>query len=91
MENATKRAPLERSTAAFDPAIKDLLATKATKPGFCALANQLEQLYLPSEDFGTPISIEAGGGGRPIGGVARRRSGTWPRATCCTGVCYIFA
>jgi hypothetical protein len=35
LENATKRAPLERSAAAFDPAIKDLLATNATKQEYC--------------------------------------------------------
>ena len=35
-KNATKRAPLERSAAAFDPAIKDLLGTNATKPEYCS-------------------------------------------------------
>jgi hypothetical protein len=36
MENATKRAPLERSAAACDPAIKDLLGTNAIKPEYCS-------------------------------------------------------
>lgn len=38
MENATKQDPLERSVAAFGPAIMNLLAANATKPEYCSRA-----------------------------------------------------
>jgi hypothetical protein len=67
MENATKQAPLERSAVALDPALKDLLATNATKPEYCSRARTELTGALQADDFGTPISIGAAGVGRPKG------------------------
>jgi hypothetical protein len=68
MENATKRAPLERSAAAFDAVIKDLLATNATEPGYCSQAPRTELTgALQPDNSGTPVSIGGRRGGRPKG------------------------
>jgi hypothetical protein len=69
IENATKQAPLDRSAADSDPAMKDLLLTNATKQEYCS-RSQLTELTgaFQAVDFGTPISIGGRRGGRPKGG-----------------------
>ena len=85
-KNATKRAPLERSAAAFDPAIKDLLGTNATKPEYCSRAPRTELTEeLQTDDFGTPISIGGRWGGRPKGVSPASR---WYPARLMYDLCY---
>jgi len=69
MENATKQAPLKRSVAVVDPAIKDLLAPNATKLGYCypCAGHRLDGCIRKAEDFGTPFSVGGRRGGRPKG------------------------
>ncbi len=67
-ENATLLAAGERFHAVLACDLRDLRHRNATKPGYCSRAPRTELTgAFQADDFGTPISIAAGGVGRPKG------------------------